>query len=270
MIKKISKYFFAVLILFLVGLPYVAKKSTSQSTPSAEEKASTESSQEEEKVKDIRDTLKEQVREKVQEKLEEVKTQNKVKGFFGELKEIAEKVLTIEALSGERLAKITDDTEIVLFEKDKKQTIKFNDLALGDFTIVMGYATQNGTVEAKRIVVTKKAPETIKRDALLGEIQSFDNSSILLKSRLEDKTYQVKTDKKTKIERRIKNELKRIKITSLAEGDIILAVGKPSKEDEKILEASQIRVISSKTPDEEIKIEEETPKKSTPSSETSE
>jgi hypothetical protein len=254
--------------LLLIGLVFalvVPRLTLSQSTPSSKN-VSTESSEAEEKVKDIRDALKEQVKEKI----EEVKSNQKKKGFFGELKEIAEKVLTIHALGGERLVKIGDDTEIVLFEKDKKTNIKFEDLALGDFIIVMGYSTQNGSVEGKRLVVTKKAPDADKRLAFFGEIQSLDKTSIVLKIAQSDDTYQIKTDKKTIVQRKIKDKIQKIEVANLTAGDIIIVIGTASKDDEKIIEASLIKVVSSKTPEEELKIKEEVPKKSTPSSETSE
>ncbi len=276
MIRKIlnSKYLLAVIIFSLVYLPLRLEKAIAQSTPSAEEVSTESAKEDEEKVKDIRDALKEKVKEKVEEKIEEVKTRANKKGFFGELKEIAENILTVEALSGERLAKVDEDTEIVLFDKGKKETIKFEDLALGNFAIVMGYATQNGTVEAKRIVVTKKAPESTRREALFGIIQSIDKTSIILKNP-NDETHQIKTDKKTEIEKKTNDKFEDIEVDNLSKGDTIIVAGQPSKADEKILVATKIRVLLSKEPEKEEEEEkteepgEEKAKEATPSSKES-
>lgn len=128
------------------------------------------------------------VREKVKEKIEEAL--NRPKAYLGTITDKTEDTLQIKNLKGEIqfVSAKSENTSFASVRKTSK-TIKYDDIAIGDFTISMGYiSTENETkdngnsvLEAKRILVTE-AIEPTTRKIIFGSVNNIDNKILTISS----------------------------------------------------------------------------------------
>src|SRR3989344_60915 len=119
------------------------------------------------------------IREKVREKLEEVK--KNPKAYIGTITDKLETSIQIKNALGE-IQLISVDSENVDFVKTGKSqtTIKYNDLAIGDFIIAMGFATNsNGVLAAQRILVSPPF-EQPNRSIIIGESDTLGKNTLNL------------------------------------------------------------------------------------------
>lgn len=119
------------------------------------------------------------VREKVQEKVEEAR--KNPKAYLGTVTDIVEETIQIKSDEGEIQQVSVDEekTEFVNIGKTKK-TIKYSELAIGDFIIAMGYRDTNEVLNARRVLLTD-AYEPINRKVIYGEILEIAKKEITLK-----------------------------------------------------------------------------------------
>jgi len=128
----------------------------------------------------------ESVRENVQKKVEEARTIPFA--YIGTVTDIAEQTIQINKFifgktnedSGE-IQQISVDEENTNFVKITKSTtsVKFADLAIGDFIIAMGYKNGNSVLEGERILITT-AIEPTTRKAAFGEPSDIAKRSLTL------------------------------------------------------------------------------------------
>jgi hypothetical protein len=126
------------------------------------------------------------VRDNVQKKVEEARTIPFA--YIGTVTDIAEQTIQINKFifsnakenAGE-IQQISVDEENTVFVKITKDTtsVKFSDLAIGDFIIAMGYKNGNGVLEGKRILITT-AVEPTTRKAVFGEPSEIAKRSLTL------------------------------------------------------------------------------------------
>jgi uncharacterized protein (DUF2141 family) len=126
------------------------------------------------------------VRDNVQKKVEEARTIPFA--YIGTVTDIAEQTIQINKFifskakedAGE-IQQISVDEENTAFVKITKSTtsVKFSDLAIGDYIIAMGYKNGNGVLEGKRILITT-AVELTTRKAVFGEPSDMAKRSLTL------------------------------------------------------------------------------------------
>ncbi|RLC30659.1 hypothetical protein DRH13_04035 [Candidatus Woesebacteria bacterium] len=126
------------------------------------------------------------VRDNVQKKVEEARTIPFA--YIGTVTDIAERTIQINKFifskakedAGE-IQQISVDEEDTAFVKVTKSTtsVKFSDLAIGDFIIAMGYKNGNGVLEGKRILITT-AVEPTTRKTVFGEPSEIAKRSLTL------------------------------------------------------------------------------------------
>ena len=126
------------------------------------------------------------VRDTVQKKVEEARTIPFA--YIGTVTDIAEQTIQINKFifsktkedAGE-IQQISVDEENTVFVKITKNTtsVKFSDLAIGDFIIAMGYKNGNGVLEGERILITT-AVEPTTRKAVFGEPSEIMKRSLTL------------------------------------------------------------------------------------------
>ncbi len=126
------------------------------------------------------------VRDNVQKKVEEARTIPF--SYIGTVTDIAEQTIQINKFifsnANENVGEIQQisvDEENTVFVKITKSTtsVKFSDLAIGDFIIAMGYKNGNGVLEGKRILITT-AVEPTTRKAVFGEPSDIAKRSLTL------------------------------------------------------------------------------------------
>lgn len=129
------------------------------------------------------------IRDKVKEKIEQVL--NKPKAYLGTVTDKTEDTLQIKNFKGEIqfVSVESDQTSLASVGKTTK-AIKYDDVAIGDFIIAMGYMASedesektNGdsVLETKRILVTEPIEPT-KRKIVFGNVVSIEKKILTLKS----------------------------------------------------------------------------------------
>ena len=121
-----------------------------------------------------------EVRQKVQDRIDEVL--NNPKAYIGSITDISEDTLQITKIdftgngsNGEivQVSVTEDSTDYVDTSGDTNKTIKFDDVAIGDFVIAMGTTDENDVLEARRILVADTIEPT-GRSIILGNITKVD------------------------------------------------------------------------------------------------
>ena len=128
----------------------------------------------EEEAKEEADT----VREKVQQKLEQARANPKA--YLGTITDIAENTIQIKSIKGEIQQVSVDETTTFVKVGKTKQTVKYDDVAIGDYIISMGFKGENEVLKAKRILLTQPA-EPVRRKAIYGEVVEIDRKTVTLK-----------------------------------------------------------------------------------------
>lgn len=197
--KKIQNFFFTLLVLgFLSSTPFVFSQSP---TPEATSAAS------------------QFIIEANREKVISDQAEDGRRAFVGTLKSIANSTLTLETKDGVKQAKASTESAIIRASKTASKEIKFEDIAIGDLTVAMGYLTENDVLDAKRIIVSETTEKPITRKAVYGTVQEVDlkKRTIELKQIKDSQIISLTISSKAKISG--KEELEDIK-----SGDRLIAV----------------------------------------------
>lgn len=201
-------------------------------TPTPKTTGATESA-----VQEIRDKVKEIVRGQIEE------TQKGQKmAFAGELTAISDANLKIETNQGEKTLKIATDAAII--SKTGKK-IKIGELKISLFTIAMGYLEGSDILGVRRLVIVEK-PKTNKLEAAFGKVTDISSEEKILTIKNEKKNliYTVEIGDKTTITKKVDNKDQKVKFNAIAKGDKIIAIGIPSENENKIITAKSIYIIS--------------------------
>jgi len=222
-------------ISLLLGAIFLSHTSLSWAVSPVPEATPTDEAVLGEKVKEIRDAVK----EKVREKLAEVKKGQK-KAFVGEIIEISDTTLTLETRGGESQIQVATDAAIL---NTNKEEIDFEDLAIGNFTIAMGFLDENSILQAIRLVIIKK-PALVVRRVAFGVVTDISKDEMLtIKNEKKDIIYSVETTGKTMITKKVDGKIEKVTFEEIAVGDRVIAVGKPEENNDIIITARHVHVI---------------------------
>ena len=128
-----------------------------------------------------------QIREKVREKIESIK--NNPKAYIGTVTDKTKDTLQLKIPSGE-IRLISVDSEKTAFVKTGKTntSVKFDDLAIGDFVIAMGFLeniTDNGdkisnlVLNTQRVIITSPLSDPT-REITFGQVNKTVKNSLIL------------------------------------------------------------------------------------------
>ncbi len=136
------------------------------------------------------------IRERVKEKIES--TLNKPKAFLGTITDKTENTLQIKNTKGEIqfISIDADKTKFILISKTNK-ILKFDDIAIGDFVIAMGYISKGGTsknngntvLEAKRILITEQIIPTTRK-IIFGNVTKIEKKIISVYSNQQEMQFE--------------------------------------------------------------------------------
>jgi len=171
------------------------------------------------------------------EKVKSDQSEDRRRAFVGTLKSISNSTLTLETKGGVKQAKTSTESAIIRTNKTTSKEIKFEDIAIGDLTITMGYLTENDVLDAKRIIVSETPEKSITRKAIYGTVQEIDlkKKTIELKQIKDSKVIILTINSKTKISG--KEELEEIE-----PGDRLIATC-ASETDADTLTATRLHVL---------------------------
>lgn len=166
-----------------------------------------------------------QIKERVEERIQDIKEKIQTRAFWGTLKQITNSTLIIDSPGGERRVKTDEETKIFL---NKKQ-VKFEDLEIGHFLIVIGtWDTKTETLTAKRVNAYSKPPKPApKRQAIFGKVSDISGEEKVLMVTHPKKpsiVYEVKVTDKTVITKKVEGSVKKVNFEDIEIGDRIMAV----------------------------------------------
>lgn len=158
------------------------------------------------------------VRQKVEEKVQNAA--NKAVAFVGTVTDISENALQIKNDAGEiQQISTSEETSFVKIDKTQK-TIKFEDLAIGDFIVAMGFKNGSEVLSSKRILV-EEAPEETSRKIFSGNIKEIIKKDIVFSIMPDSEDKTVLTDSDTDILSIQDSKLSSVKLTALEENQQI-------------------------------------------------
>lgn len=182
------------------------------------------------------------IREAVQEKIEEA--QNKPKAYLGTITDIVENTVQIKNLEEEiKQISVRDNTVFVKIN-NVKQTLKFSDIAIGDFLVNMGYIDANSVLAAKRILVTSE-PAKPERVSVFGIVTSIGKNEITVKRVGSEDQISISPETGAVVSSESEKGILKSRFSEISEGSTILAVGSKS---EDTLSARTIHVTNLPSP----------------------
>jgi hypothetical protein len=181
-------------------------------------------------------TSTDEIRLKVQEKVQAAR--NKPMAFIGTITDISEAGIQIKN-DLDQIQQISVSESTVYAKINKTRTnISFDDIAIGDFIVAMGYESTTDVLDAKRILLTSAISLTT-RTSIIGTITSINTSEITLSSTSGE--YRVDIDKQTDISSGYPAEKSRV--SELEEGDEVIASGELTN---NVISARRIHLTSAK------------------------
>lgn len=200
--------------------------------------ASPAAAQQQESTSSIRNL----VREKVKEKLATLA--KKPSALTGTLEQITDSTLEVKTRDGKvQLASTTDQTLYLRIGGSKRNQIKFADLVLGEFVVVMGYRNDNGVLEAKRVVAYDKKP-TNSRQAVYGVVTKTEKTALSIQHpKTSPSPWTVKISSKTKITAKVDTRIEEVGLDQVKVGDRIAAAGTADPKTPNTLQAKRVHVI---------------------------
>lgn len=187
----------------------------------------------------------ETIREKVQEKVN--RAMQNPKAYIGTVTDISESTLQIgkfifnpvEEKAGEILQASIDSETVFVNAKTTAKTVKFSDIAIGDFVIAMGYKNGNSVLTAKRVLIIEAVTTTTKT-AYKGIVSEVGKNSLKFKS-TDNQELEVVVGKNTRITTTRDGKTVTYDLDEISEGDQIIAAGAMVKD---VFEAGRIHVVS--------------------------
>lgn len=179
------------------------------------------------------------VREKVREQVENII--RKPRAAVGELTEITDTTLEIKNRNGNlEMAATSEGTSYVRVAGGRRAEIKFEDLALGDFTVAMGHRNGNEVLEAQRVITYDNSP-LVKKGAVYGVVQGNTSGEITIRHPQTGEVASVLTTSNTQITKKGESGFDEVEASEIEVGDRLIAAGAPDKTG--AIEAGRIHVI---------------------------
>lgn len=182
----------------------------------------------------------ETVRDRVRERVELLA--RRPRAYVGEIVDLPDSIIEIETRSGQmRQAKTDEETVFIQVKAGVSSNITFEDLAVADWVIAMGYLGDNNVLEARRVITTGTSP-LIERRAVYGVVEEADDGTFTIKHPKTGETWIVETSATTRVTSKEDTEIVEADVEDIGVGDRIIAAGTPSEEEDTI-EARLVHII---------------------------
>lgn len=188
---------------------------------------------------------------KIRERIDDVL--NSPKAYIGGVTDISESTIQISdfdfgintTVTGEILQISTDEdrTDFVSIGKETKN-IAFEDVAIGDFVIAMGYTNGNAVLESTRLLVID-TPETTDRVVYFGSVKTIKKGDIIINPSNSDEELSIATDINTDVFTLKEGKIVKYDLDDAAEGSNIVVFGSPEN---AMIEARTLYIIDEAGP----------------------
>jgi hypothetical protein len=187
------------------------------------------------------------IRQKIQEKVDSVL--KSPKAYLGVITDISDGTIQINKFNpnqkdqvGKEIKQVSVPTNTVYIKSQKGEvkSIKYTDVAIGDFIAAMGFVNGNSVLEAQRVLVTDQ-PESTIRLAKLGTIKSVSKTKFTITTPFDNSDTEVVEEADTKITKDQDGKTLKGSSSDLNTGVVLIVSGKP---DIKNFFARRIHIIS--------------------------
>lgn len=162
------------------------------------------------------------IRDKVKNKIEDAR--KNPKAAIGTITDKTETGIQVKSVLGEMM-QVSLDPENTVFVKlgTKATSLKFADVAIGDFVAALGYQSLNTVIDAKRILVVSPISKP-NRKVYMGHITEIDKKGLKINT-LSGETINLTFGKNILVTEGGDKERKQIKTTSLDIDDLVIVSG---------------------------------------------
>lgn len=175
------------------------------------------------------------IRERVKEKVEAAR--RNPKAYIGSITDKTENTLQLRNGQGEiKLVSVSIDETSIVTVDDTTTDTSFDEVAIGDFVVAMGFANENNVLEAIRVLLTETL-EAPSRELHFGSVAGLENRNITI-------------DDATQASFTFPTRWKGPEISEIGEGDKVIIISVPDDSDEPVIRTIEI-VSPLPTPDEE-------------------
>ncbi len=203
---------FATLVLFFLPISLQAEEADLSPTPTDEVDPDS--------VKGVR----EEVEKRVREKIDEIITRQEKRGWIGEITETSAIGFKIQVGEETRTVTINDEATII---NENRQSINFEDLETGDWVIAMGYTQVDGSLDARRIVVTTEK-DPLEKLSIYGIITEKAAQDEILLVRNNEESYELIFTNDSEINLQQGTEIEETEYNDLAVDQKVVAVISPT------------------------------------------
>lgn len=193
---------------------------------------------------DTTTNLKKRIERVVQEKSDEVKLavaelSFKKRGFIGTVERLSEETITIKTLTDTRIISLTPEVSLLR----GNQPVKVSDITVGSWVIVLGLEKEDGTLAAKRILVSNTSLAQRDYEVNVGTLVKIEKSKITFQPRNSKDTQTLSLVKATSVQDMQGSSMA---ATKLEEQLQALVISYHTTDDKNV--ASTIRLLSQPRP----------------------
>lgn len=186
--------------------------------------------------------IRDKVKELVDKKVNNIVTEDQKKGWAGTITSINKSSLEIS--QGEQNRTVVLNEEIKIINQNREETT-FESLEEEQYVLAMGYEKTDGTLNARRLVVTN-AYQPREKTSVHGKIVNKANDEEIILIQNSEQEYELIFDSKTVINEKIDSEIEDIKYTDLALEQEIIAIIEPADGETNSYNAIKILVTTIK------------------------
>ncbi len=191
--------------------------------------------------------LREEIEKKVQEKLDDIVSQQEKKGWIGTITEVTATGFEMEVDEETRTVTLNDEASVI---GEDRQEIEFDDLAIEDRVIAMGYKQIDGTLDGRRIVIVEEKEQRVRQSVFGTVTEMAEQDEIMLVKNGSEK-YELIFDEDSVLEQRTNGETEEIDYEDLTADQKVAAVVSSTDGNTATYTVEKLLVVSSPEPTEE-------------------
>lgn len=160
-------------------------------------------------------------------------SENPPRAYIGTVTDIAETTIQIRSTDSqiEQISATGESIDVLNTKGTSNKSVKFADIAIGDFIVAMGYLDGNDVLDAKRILISD-VPNDPKLDISLYKVKNVGKKSLDLVSVARSEDSSLTPDKNTVILSFDEGKVKKIALADISPDQLIIVVaektGSPS------------------------------------------
>lgn len=163
------------------------------------------------------------IRQNVQDKVNAAL--NKPKAYLGTVTDISAETLQLKNAKGEIQQVSSDPTTIIIKTNPSAKTVKFADIAIGDFVLAMGFKNGNDVLLGKRILITS-VPVASGRKVYYANITKVTSKDITVSQIKSKENLKALVSASTSILLKTDGKVAKMKLTSIEDNDLVVVFGK--------------------------------------------